>query len=98
MTVVFTDIAAQALVEIGDYISRDSPPRALQFIRELRRQAEHLGDMPTRYPVLTRFRRQGIRRCSFRNYLIFYRIEQDRVAIVHILHGARAYEALLATD
>jgi plasmid stabilization system protein ParE len=27
--------------------------------------------------------------------LIFYRIEADRVVIVHVLHGARDHESLL---
>jgi plasmid stabilization system protein ParE len=34
----------------------------------------------------------------FGAYLIFYRVEADRVSIIHILHGARDYEALLFPD
>jgi toxin ParE1/3/4 len=29
------------------------------------------------------------------NYLIFYRIDQDRILIADIIHGARDYEAVL---
>ena len=37
-------------------------------------------------------------RCSPGNYLIFYLLEADTVHIVHILHGAQDYEALLFPD
>ncbi|MBV9118553.1 MAG: type II toxin-antitoxin system RelE/ParE family toxin, partial [Acetobacteraceae bacterium] len=33
-----------------------------------------------------------------RNYLIFYRIEADRVVIIRVLHGARDYESVLFPD
>jgi toxin ParE1/3/4 len=32
------------------------------------------------------------------NYLIFYRIDPDHVVVVHVLHGARDYEAILFPD
>jgi toxin ParE1/3/4 len=41
------------------------------------------------------YEHHGIRRCPFRDYLIFYRIEDERIDIVHILHDARDYEPLL---
>lgn len=51
-----------------------------------------LPDMPKRFPLLRRYRSSGIRRRVHGNYLIFYRIDNE---IVHILHGAIDYEALL---
>jgi plasmid stabilization system protein ParE len=64
-------------------------------VRELRAKAQQLGDMPRTFPLVPRYEHHGIRRRPFGEYLIFYRVEEDRVAIVHILHGARDYEALL---
>jgi toxin ParE1/3/4 len=40
---------------------------------------------------------QNIRICpvqQFKNYLIFYRIESDRIEILRVLHGARDYMSL----
>jgi plasmid stabilization system protein ParE len=37
----------------------------------------------------------GVRRCVHADYLIFYRVRTDFVEVIHILHGARDYEALL---
>lgn len=46
-------------------------------------------------PLVPRYEHHGIRRRPQASYLIFYRIEDDRVVIIRILHGARDYEALL---
>jgi len=42
-----------------------------------------------------RYEHTGIRRSLFGNYLIFYRVGDDRIEVIHILHGARDYEPLL---
>jgi toxin ParE1/3/4 len=54
-----------------------------------------LGDVPLAFPLVPRHVESGIRRRPFGRYLIFYRVMPDRVAIVHILHGAQDYELLL---
>jgi toxin ParE1/3/4 len=51
--------------------------------------------MPLAFPLVPRFEQHGIRRRSYRGYLIFYQLKGDRIAIVHILHGARDVETLL---
>jgi plasmid stabilization system protein ParE len=45
-----------------------------------------------------RYEHWGIRRCVHGNYLIFYRVREESVDIVHILHGATDYESLLFPD
>jgi toxin ParE1/3/4 len=51
--------------------------------------------MPRAFPPMPRYERHGIHRRPVGNYLIFYRIEAERVVIVYVLHGARDYESLL---
>jgi plasmid stabilization system protein ParE len=41
---------------------------------------------------------RGMRRVAHGNYLIFFRIVDARVEVVHVLHGARDYEHLLFPD
>jgi plasmid stabilization system protein ParE len=36
-----------------------------------------------------------VRRLPHGNYLIFYRVDESQVVIVHVLNGAQDYEALL---
>ncbi len=95
MKVVFTAAASDDLENIGDYIARDNPARAVSFVQELIEKARLIGETPLAFPVVPRYSHQGIRRCPHNNYLIFYRAGEDMVSIIHILHGARDIEALL---
>jgi addiction module RelE/StbE family toxin len=98
VTVVFTRFAKADLEEIGDYIARDNPQRALSFVQELRAAARGLAECPRAFPVIARYERHGVRRRPFGNYLIFYRIEADQLVILRILHGAWDYEPFLFRD
>ncbi len=95
MNVVLTDEAVADLTGIGDYIARDDPHRAIMFVRELLNRCRRLEEMPQAFPLVPRYEDSGVRRYPFGNYLIFYRIADDRVEILHILNGAQDYEAIL---
>ena len=97
MIVVFTDEALLDLEEIGDFIGRDNPPRAASFVAELREKCLGLAQFPEAFPLVERLARIGTRRRRHRNYLIFYRIAKNAIVIQHILHGARDYDAILAS-
>ena len=47
------------------------------------------------FPLLAGHSESGIRRRVHRRYLIFYRVENETVQFLHILHGAMDYEAIL---
>lgn len=98
MKVTFTSEAESGLEQIADFIAQGSPLRAVTFIEELRQAAMALADMPQAFPLVPRFERRGIRRRVHRDYLIFYRVSEDRIEILQVLHGARDYEALLLAD
>lgn len=98
MKVVLSDEARDDLERIGDYIAQDSPSRARSFVRELIAAARETGDIPNGFPLVPRYERLGIRCRPHGVYLIFYRAEAGRVTILHVLHGARDYEALLFPD
>ncbi len=83
------------LEAIGDYIARDNPARAISFLQDMRAKCLDLAQMPERFPLVARYQAAGVRRRVHGDYLIFYRVERDRVVILHILHGARDYGAIL---
>jgi len=87
--------AEHDLETIGDYIARDNPARAISFLRELRAKCLGLADLPERFPLVPRYEAMGMRRRGHANYLIFYRVEVERVVIIHILHGAQDYGTIL---
>lgn len=95
MIVDLTSAAEADLEQIGDYIARDAPARALSFIRELHRCCMDLAEMPEAWPIVPRYEHHGIRRRVHGRYLIFYRISGDRITVLHILNGAMDFEAIL---
>ena len=95
MIVQLTSEAEDDLERIGDYIAADNPARALSFVRELREHCLTLTDLGLAFPLVPRYERYGIRRRPHGDYLIFYRIEGERVVILHVLHGAMNYEPIL---
>jgi len=51
--------------------------------------------MSERFPLVPRYEATGVRRRGHGDYLIFYRVEAEKVIILHILHGARNYNTIL---
>lgn len=87
--------ARQELEAIGDYIAADSRARADGFVRELLERCAGLSKYPERYPIVTEYRGEGVRRAPYRSYLIFYSIRDDGIRIHYIVHSARDYVRLL---
>ena len=54
-----------------------------------------LGEMPERFPLVPHYEAAGLRHRAHGNYLIFYRIEADRIVVIHILNGAQDYSSIL---
>lgn len=95
MKVRITDAAWDNMLHIGRWIKQDNPARADTFVRELYDRCEALEHMPRAFPLLPGWEDTGIRRRPHGDYLIFYRIADDAVEVLHVLHGAVDYEKLL---
>jgi plasmid stabilization system protein ParE len=98
MKIFFAPAAKLDLISIAEHIGKENPTRAVSFIDELIDHCYTLADLPRRYPLVPRYEHWGIRRSVYGNYLIFYRVREDAVDIVHVLHGAMDYESLLFPD
>lgn len=98
IVVRLTPLAEAELEAIADYIACDNPRRALAFVQELRDRCLSLADMPLAFPLVPRYEDRGIRHRVHGNYQIFYRVVGDppaRIDVLHALHSARNYAALL---
>ena len=95
MILVITEDAKADHMEIKAFIRRHSPKRAESFIDELLDKCGTLPDMPRAFPLIPRYEHHGIRRCVHRDYLIFYRVREELIEVLRILHGARDYEVIL---
>ena len=94
MRVVITAEAEADFEMVFDYIAEDSPAIALRFVNTLRKRALNIGHAPKAYPARPDLG-AGIRASYFRSYVTLFRIEVDRVEILHIVHGARDLKRLI---
>jgi toxin ParE1/3/4 len=88
MRITFSRLAEADLEEIGDYIARDNPARALSFIHELRAHCRAIAASPLSYPQRPELHKQ-LRACAHGSYIIFFKVADDRVFVVRVLHTAR---------
>jgi toxin ParE1/3/4 len=98
MKVNISDAAYTELLQIGRWIKLDNPARAERFVSEIYDRCQSLRDMPKAFPLVPRWEEQGIRRRPYGDYLIFYRINGEMIDVLHIMHGARDYEAVLFAE
>ncbi len=76
------------IAEIGDFIARDNPRRALSFVAELRSRCRALVEFPEAYPLRPEFG-EGVHLAAHGNYLILYLIRGEILEIRRVVHGAR---------
>lgn len=92
---VFSPLAEFDFEEIGDYIARDNPSRAVSFVREIRERcvkiAANLEAAPLRCAL-----GEGIRMALFGRYLFFYTADSISVRIVCILSQWSSRDILLS--
>ena len=94
MKVFITPAAEKDIGDIGNWINEENPRRAMTFMIELRGACDTIGDAPKGSIVVQRYVGHDIRRKPYRDYLIFYRIKNGAVEILHVVHGARDYSDL----
>ena len=95
MRVVLADSASADLDGIVDWIGADNWDGAESFRNALRDKCATLASNPRRYPIVARMGNDNVRKLSYRDYLIFYRVLEKRVEVVRIVHGKRDWVALL---
>lgn len=93
MRVVRTVLAEGDLLDIWLYIAQDNITAADRMVERLEQRCETLGVSPMlgskRDDLLA-----GMRCLIEGNYAIFYRIQQDTVEILRVLHGARDFPTI----
>lgn len=90
MTVVWSREAAENLLEIEEFIARDSPERAALFVDALiDHAATILADNPKSGRVVPEIGTPGIRELMFRGYRIVYRLRGDALVVLTVFEGHR---------
>lgn len=86
--------AVDDLREIGDYISKDNPERAESYVNELLERMAWVGENPRLYPVRLQWK-TGLRIANHGRYHILYRISDDLVVFLRVVHSSRDLALIL---
>ncbi|MFH1434272.1 MAG: type II toxin-antitoxin system RelE/ParE family toxin [Pseudomonadota bacterium] len=89
--VEITGPAESDILEIFAYISRDNRTAATQWVEEIERQIGSLERFPERCPVIPESKELGeeYRHLVYGNYRTIFRIEESKIIIMRVIHGAR---------
>lgn len=89
--VLLTRHAENDLAGIYDYIAADSPANAAAFVREIEQKVLSLASLPERAPLIPENVLLGTayRHLVHGNYRIVFRIREDTVVVLRVIHGAR---------
>ncbi len=87
MKVVWSKESLRQLIEIEQFISRDSPDRAVKFINKLIDRGEKVKDYPYKGRIVPEFSINEIREVFEKTYRIVYKISKDQIEILTVFEG-----------
>ncbi len=85
----WTEPAFSDLENIRDYIGKDSPHYARQFLERIFNAVEKLIDHPFIGRQVPEANRDDVRELIFYSYRIIYLTQKDRIRILSVIHGNR---------
>lgn len=90
MKIKWTNEALERLIELEEFISKDSPDRAAIFIDQLIEHAENsLPDNPGMGRIVPEIANPDIRELIFKKYRIVYRLREGSIEILSVFEGHR---------
>jgi toxin ParE1/3/4 len=94
----WTETAETDLLAIIEYVANDSPSRAYEVFKELRRKAWSLRTFPARGRIVPELQEQGITQYHeliFSPWRIIYRTAEKTVYVLSVLDSRRSIEDIL---
>jgi len=87
MKIFWTKEALLRLQEIEEYISRDNPIIAIEFVNKLISVAETIVDFPEKGRIVPELSFENIRELIHKNYRIVYLIKENSIDILTVFEG-----------
>lgn len=97
MQVVFTPEAREDLRDIALKIAEHNPVRAFTYVDELDARAQRIGQFPHAAPPRPQWS-DGVRIAVHGRYITVYRVCDEAVQVLRVVHGARDLDALFADE
>ena len=87
--------AIEDLESIADYISRDSDYYARSVISKFMDTIRRISEQPFIGRVLPKIEKEEIRESFVYNYRLIYRIKNNTITVIAIIHGKRLFENIM---
>lgn len=87
MKIFWTKEALHHLQNIEEYISRDNPIAAIEFIEKLISLAETLVDTPEKGRIVPELSLENVRELLHKNYRIVYLVKKNCLDILTVFEG-----------
>lgn len=89
MKILWTEPAIEDLRNLHGYIAKDSEEYASTFVERLILSVEKLLPFPRLGRMVPEADQETIRELFYHNYRIIYRIKQELIEILTVVHGRR---------
>jgi len=89
VNVNWTENAIEHLLGIYEYIAQDSPFYAERMVDRLTKRSEQIGVFPHSGRTVPEYSAVDIREIIEAPYRIIYRIKQDQIDVLAVVHGAQ---------
>ena len=87
--VVWSDSARENLRSIAEHIALDSLHYAKVFVQRIIGAVERLRDFPKIGRTVPEYDDETLREIVFHNYRIIYRLTEEQVIVLAVVHGSR---------
>ena len=92
MKIQWTEPAVSDMETVRDYIAKDSEFYALRFVEMVFEILERMCAFPNAGRIVPEAEDDSIREIFFYSYRIMYRIKDERLLVLAIIHGSRDLE------
>jgi toxin ParE1/3/4 len=88
----WTEKAESDLESVRAYIAKDKPIAADKFVARINRAVANLRRFPHLGELLARDDESEIREISVKSYRVLFRVREDSIRVLTIIHGARDFK------
>jgi toxin ParE1/3/4 len=92
--IIRTRQSREDVIEIWEYIARDSALAADKLLRKFDETVRRLSEQPLIGAAQDKYR-SGLRSFPVGKYVIFYEVDSDGITIIRVLHGARDWPRII---
>jgi len=87
MNIIWSPLAVDRVSEIAEYIARDKPSAAEQWVKTVFSKVENLKSSPEIGRIVPEIENNQFRELIDGNYRIIYRIEPKQISVLAVRHG-----------